>query len=207
MASPDARQGTAFETAALLLLAAEHNNSPAGALLFDDAIRCTVPPTPGSRRAMLLLSRFDDAAAVPPGDRPPGSALAAALTGALRTLRTRSLVFVISDFRVASGAEGGLGWEQPLSILAVRHDVAAVVIQDPTDWVLPKVGLVPFADTESPVIQRFPTNSTAFRTAYRAAYDAQNEARTEAFLRHNASPLLITTADDPAAKLQTYFSS
>jgi uncharacterized protein (DUF58 family) len=200
MCAPRARQDCAFETAALLALAAEHNNSPSGALLFDSAVRRTLPPAQGRGHAMLLLSCFDGAAALSPASRPAGSALDKALRGALQVLRRRSLVFVLSDFRAA-------GWEQPLSLLSLRHDVAALVLEDPLDAALPKVGLVPFRDNETGTLLRLPTRDAGFRDEWQNAWQTRRTAQREAFTRNRAAPLFISTADDPAVKLQTWFSA
>jgi uncharacterized protein (DUF58 family) len=199
MCAPLSRQDTALETAALLALAAEHNNSPSGALFFDAGVRLTLPPEQGKSHAMLLLSRFDDLAAVPASERPPGTDLAAALKVAAKLLVKKALIFVISDFRTT-------GWADALSLLSITHDVVAVIVEDPTDAVLPRVGLVPFRDNETGERQYLPTNDGAFRDSWLLEQQRRSTARQEVCARHGATLLAISTQDDPAARLNGYFS-
>jgi uncharacterized protein (DUF58 family) len=199
MCAPPSRQDTALETAALLALAAEHNNSPSGALFFDAGVRLTVPPEQGKSHTMLLLSRFDALAAEPANERPPGTDLAAALKVAAKLLTKKSLIFVISDFRTT-------GWAEALSLLTLTHDVAAVIIEDPTDTALPRVGLVPFRDNETGERRYLPTNSGAFRDSWRAEQQRRSAARQEECARRGAASLVLSTTDDPASRLNSYFS-
>ena len=41
------------------------------------------------------------------------------------------------------------GWEEPLSLLARRHDVVAVQVFDPREFELPAVGMVYVEDAET----------------------------------------------------------
>ncbi|MDR3284060.1 MAG: DUF58 domain-containing protein [Treponema sp.] len=190
------RQETAFETGALLALAAEQNGSPVGAALFDGQIRFTLAPKAGRSQVMLLLSRFDN----PAGTAARGSALDSALSGAARLLRKRSFVFVISDFRAE-------GWETPLSVLASRHDVAAIRITSRFDEELPAVGMIPFVDPETGFRQMLPTAQMGFRRKWKEANSRRLDAWYAQCAKNGAFPLIIPAGEDPARQLAAFFAS
>ena len=141
------RLQTAMEISALLTLAAENNANPVGAVLFGGDIEFVCSPKSGQTQTMILLSHFDRK----PENKKRGSVLANALTGAGKVLKKRSLIFVISDFRMRD-------WEDPLVHLASRHDVVCVRIGDPSDYSLPEMGAIPFTDPENGIKKLLPTN-------------------------------------------------
>ncbi len=65
----------------------------------------------------------------------------------------------MSDFQAA-------GYDRQLSLLAQRHDVIAVAVEDPGERSLPDVGLVRFIDPETGAIVDVDTSAPAVRTAY-----------------------------------------
>ena len=75
--------------------------------------------------------------------RAPFTDLTPLLTGALHAIKTRSLVFIISDFISAPG------WEKPLSLLNRRHEVLAIRLWDPREIDLPDIGAVTIEDAET----------------------------------------------------------
>lgn len=182
------------EIGALLTLAAEQNASPVGAVFFDGKIGFSCAPKRGREQSMLLLTRFEEI----PGDSIPGSVLQKALAGAGRLLRSRCLIFVISDFRIG-------GWQLPFGRLAEKNDVVAIRIADPQDEYLPDGGSVSFTDIETDKTFLLPTSSAAFR----AAWHNDNRSRLEKWkkdcLSHSGYPLVISTEEDPVAVLTRFF--
>jgi uncharacterized protein (DUF58 family) len=71
-----------------------------------------------------------------------GTDITAALDYTGKMLVHKSILFVVSDFQ-----EEDL--EQPLKLLAQRHDVVAVTVEDPSEHELPNLGLARFIDPES----------------------------------------------------------
>lgn len=185
---------TAAKTAAVLALAAEINASPAGAVLFDGNIGFSCAPAFGPERTQLILSQLDEFNT----SETPGSALPNALTLAHKLLRRRSLVFIISDFRISN-------WEESLGILAQRNDVAAIRISDESDSELPEIGTVPFTDPESEQRLVLPTSSASFRNIWRNADRQRVSHWQDECLRHNVLPVSIATDDDPVRILTGFF--
>lgn len=189
------RLEAAYEAAALLVLAAAQMASATGAVFFDGEIRLALAPKAGQRQAMLILAQLDAAEQ----QTVRGSALDAALTGASKLLKKRSLVFVFSDFRTTC-------WLQPFARLAQKHDLVAVRITDATDSTLPVMGTVPFTDTESGIQRVLPTSSRAFAEAWREADRARVAAWRSECLRHGGHPLILSTDDDALLVLLRFFT-
>lgn len=190
------RLQTAMEISALLTLAAENNANPVGAVLFGGDIEFVCSPKSGQTQSMILLSQFDRK----PENKKRGSVLANALTGAGKILKKRSLIFVISDFRMRD-------WEDPLVHLASRHDVVCVRIGDPSDYSLPEMGAIPFTDPENGIKKLLPTNSKMFRASWREDGRMRQQRWTDACLKHGGYPLKISTNDDALSVLISYFTT
>ena len=65
------------------------------------------------------------------------------LETALRTIRRRSLVVLVSDFITPAG------WERPLLQLSERHEVVAIRLLDPREYELPDAGVIVVEDAET----------------------------------------------------------
>jgi uncharacterized protein (DUF58 family) len=127
----------ASELAAVLAMSAIRNNDRVGAVLFTDRIEHVVPPRKGRRHALRLMR--DLLVFEPVGTR---TDLPAALEFTGKMVAHKSIIFVVSDFQADD-------LEHPLKLLAQRHDVIAVTVDDPSEQTLPDIGLARFIDPES----------------------------------------------------------
>jgi uncharacterized protein (DUF58 family) len=155
----------ASELAAVLAMSAIRNNDRVGAVLFTDRIEHVVPPRKGRRHALRLMR--DLLAFEPQGT---GTDLAGALDYAGRMLAHKSIIFVVSDFQSPD-------LEQPLKLLAQRHDVVAVTVDDPSEQLLPDLGLARFIDPESGATLDVDTSDPTVRTRFAAAVEEEIGAR------------------------------
>lgn len=130
------------EVAATLAMSAVRNNDRVGLMVFTDRVETFVPPQKGRRHALRILR---DLLVFRPAGR--GTELAAALEHARRVLRSRSIVFLVSDFQLAADAR--TRFERALGGLAARHDVIPVVLADPGDAEVPEVGVLRMMDPET----------------------------------------------------------
>jgi uncharacterized protein (DUF58 family) len=137
-----------------------------GALLFDDRVRLIIPPSAGRTALLQLIARLERAAESP-ADGPTD--LGRALTEAGRLIRRPSMMVVLSDFMTPGG------WQQPLSSLAIRHEVVAVWITDPREGEIPDVGVVTFEDPESGEQILVDTRSAHLRARFQNAAAEQRE--------------------------------
>jgi len=127
----------ASELAAVLAMSAIRNNDRVGAVLFTDRIEHVVPPRKGRRHALRLMR--DLLVYEPVGKR---TDLPAALEFTGKMVAHKSIIFVVSDFQAPD-------LEHPLKLLAQRHDVIAVTVDDPSERTLPDIGLARFIDPET----------------------------------------------------------
>jgi uncharacterized protein (DUF58 family) len=182
-----------FVTAFARLLT-RHGNQ-VGAMLFSGAgtsaggkvIERTVPAR-GGRMQVLRLA--NDLLRHPVQAKTPFTDLTPLLESALRTVRRRSLVFVISDFISAPG------WERPLRLLRQRHDVLAVRLTDPRESELPDVGLIVMEDAETGEQITVDTHDKKFRQRFHEAAQQREREINTAFKHAGVDALQLSTEDD-----------
>src|SRR5262249_15917763 len=129
----------AAELGALFAFSAITNNDKVGLVIFSDRIELALPPRKGTRH---LLRVIPHALSLRPAR--PGTAIAAAHEHLRRVTKRRCVVSLLSHFQDPR-------CQQALKIAARRHDLIAVVLEDPRDATLPAVGLVELEEAETGV--------------------------------------------------------
>jgi uncharacterized protein (DUF58 family) len=127
----------ASELAAVLAMSAIRNNDRVGCLMFTETVEHVVPPRKGRRHALRLIR--DILAFEPKGRR---TDIGGATEYLNKMLAHKAIIFLVSDFL-------GGDVERPLKLLAQRHDVVAVTVEDPSERLLPDIGLVRLMDPET----------------------------------------------------------
>ena len=159
----------ASELAAVLAMSAIRNNDRVGAVLFTDRIEHVVPPRKGRRHALRLMR--DLLVFEPEGT---GTDIAAARWSTpARCSSHKAIIFVVSDFQAAE-------LEQPLKLLAQRHDVVAVTVDDPSEQPLPDIGLARFVDPETGETLDMDTSDPDVRAPLRRGGGARSWRRARA---------------------------
>ena len=161
----------ASELAAVLAMSAIRNNDRVGAVLFSDRIEHVVPPRKGRRHALRLVR---DLLVFEPVGK--GTDLAAALDYTGKMLAHKSIIFVVSDFQSPD-------LEQPLKLLAQRHDVVAVTVDDPSEETLPDIGLARFVDPETGESLDVDTSDPEVRARFAGAVAEELTLRRRMFRR------------------------
>ena len=191
---PRSKAAMAIEVGAILALAAARYHDRVGALLFSDRVERVIPPVKGRKHALRVIR--DLVAFTPAGRR---TNLAASLTYASELLGHRSIVVVLSDFLAE-------GWDRPLRRLAVRHDVVAVVLEDPREVDLPDVGWIDLEDSETGLRTLVDTGRRGTRGRLRALAERRREDRTRALAAAGVDQVLLNTREDYAAPLRQAFA-
>ena len=166
-----------------------------GALLFDDRVRSIIPPSAGRTALLQLIARMERATETPAGGP---TDLGRALAEAGRLIRRPSMMVLISDFMTPGG------WQQPLSALAIRHEVVAVWITDPREREIPDVGVVTFEDPESGEQILVDTRSAHLRARFQEAAAAQRETIRAELLRARAAVAEMSTAAELVPQLVAF---
>ncbi|MBA2627637.1 MAG: DUF58 domain-containing protein [Gemmatimonadales bacterium] len=191
---PVTKGALAIEVGAVLALAAAYHNDRVGALLFSDDIERVIPPAKGRRHALRVIR--DLVAFEPKGQR---TNLGASLSYASRLLRHRAIVAVLSDFLAD-------GWEKPLRRLAARHEIVAIVIEDPRETDLPESGWVEMADAETGQRVLVDTGSRDVRDRLRSLAERRRAERARLLAAVGVDQILLKTDAPYALPLRNAFA-
>jgi uncharacterized protein (DUF58 family) len=184
----------AAETTALLALSAASNQDKVGLLLFSDRLERWVPPRKGRSHILRIVREVLFHQSV--GSR---TRLAEALERASRTLRRRSLIFLISDFLQDEEYDGAL------AIAARKHEVVPLVLLDPREEDLPSIGLIETRDLETGERKLTDSSDPAVRQAFAQAVKARRDRRGAIFRRAGVEGVELRTDRDIVAPLMVYF--
>ena len=183
----------ASELAAVLAMSAIRNNDRVGAILFTDRIEHVVPPRKGRRHALRLMR--DLLVFEPVGC---GTDVAGALDYAGRMLRQKTIIFVVSDFQSPD-------LESPLKLLAQRHDVVAVTVDDASELELPDLGLARFVDPETGQTLDVDTSDPEVRVRFAAAVEDETTARRRLLRRLAIDEIPLHTSGGVVDPLIKFF--
>jgi uncharacterized protein (DUF58 family) len=181
------KRDVATELVAVLARLLTRHGNRVGALLYDGRVDTVIPARSGRRHVLHVLHRLSIR---PAPARAAVTDLAELLRTALRLVRRRSLVFLVSDFISAPG------WTAALGHLAQRHDVVAVRLTDllEADWA--DLGLVVVQDAETGEQLLVDTHDRAFRRRFAAAAERRETALRAAFGQAGVDALELSTDGD-----------
>lgn len=184
----------ALEVAALLGLAATRNNDRVGLLLFSDRLERWIRPRRGRGRLRQLLHVL---VTHEPAGR--GTDLGLAFRTLVRALNTRSLVFVISDFRDAD-------FHRELAVAGKKHDVVGIQLDDETERRPPPAGIIEVVDPETGRTGLLDLASAEVRAEIERVA-AEREARlSEMFMHAGCDRIVLRTDRSFAADLASFFA-
>lgn len=174
----------AAEVAAVLGFSALHNGDKVGLLIFAHEPILFVPPEKGSRH---LLRMIREILVAKPAQ--PGTSVASACDFLVRTLRRKSLVFLVSDFFSEN-------LDKPVGKLSKKHETIALRVLDPLESRLPKAGRVIMVDPETGFETMVNTNNPNLRMAYSKLMRRQLEGVSAIFKKHGIDAADISTDSD-----------
>jgi uncharacterized protein (DUF58 family) len=189
------KQAMAAELAAVLALTATRNNDRVGLILCSDQPEHVVPPRKGRRHALRLVR---DVLAWPTSAR--ATNLATALDYTARVLSHHSIVFIISDFVTPS-------IERSLRMLSQRHDIVAVVLDDPGERTLPDLGVSRLVDAETGNLIEIDTSDPAVRIRYLAAIESERRERQQLLRRLAIDEVIVRTETGWGEPLLRFFNT
>jgi uncharacterized protein (DUF58 family) len=97
--------------------------------------------------------------------------------------------------------------ERPLKILAQRHDVVAVTVEDPSERELPDVGLARFVDPETGQTFEIDTSSRRVRESFERQVSEQRDARKHLLRRLAIDEVPVRTDGNYIEPLLKFFRS
>ena len=183
----------ASELAAVLAMSAIRNNDRVGNLMFTDRIEHVVPPRKGRRHALRLIR--DILAFEPNGT---GTDIGGATEYLNKMLAHKAIIFLVSDFL-------GENIERPLKLLAQRHDVVAVTLEDPSERVLPDIGLVRLIDPETGQSLNIDTSDPKVRTRFDTQVAGEADRRRHLLRRLAIDEIPVNTDQSIMDPLLRFF--
>jgi uncharacterized protein (DUF58 family) len=183
----------ASELAAVLAMSAIRNNDRVGTLLFTDRIELVVPPKKGRRHALRLMR---DLLVFNPEGR--GTDIAGATEYLNKMLPHKTIIFLVSDFLATE-------IERPLKMLAQRHDLVAVTIEDPSELELPDIGLARLVDPETGQTLDVDTSDPRVREAFEHNVAEEREGRQKLLRRLAVDEVPVMTDGSIVEPLFRFF--
>lgn len=172
----------------LARLLTRHGNR-VGAMFASGGSRVerTIPARGGRIQVLRLVNDLLNQPRLP---KAPFTNLTPLLEAGLRSIKQRSLIFVISDFISEPG------WERPLNLLNRRHEVLAVRLWDPREVELPDIGPIIMEDAETGEQLYVDTHDRKFRRRFQEAAQRREAGLNEAFKRSGVDALSLSTEED-----------
>lgn len=183
------KREVAAETAAVLGFSALHNGDKVGLLVFAHEPILFIPPEKGSRHLLRMIREI--LVAKP---EHPGTSVAGACDFLVRTLRRKSVVFLISDFFSDP-------LDKPVGKLAKKHETIALRVLDPLEAKLPKGGRVVMVDPETGFETLVNTSNPNLRMGYAKLMKRQQEGVAAVFKKHGVDAADLLTNGDTLAAL------
>jgi uncharacterized protein (DUF58 family) len=170
----------------LARLLTRHGNR-VGAVFYGSRVERTIPARGGRIQVLRLVNDLLQQPRLP---KAPFTDLTPLLEAGQRSIKGRSLVFVVSDFISAPG------WERPLNVLTQRHEVLAVRLFDRREVELPDVGALIMEDAETGEQLYVDTHDRGFRRRFREAADRREATLSGAFRRSGVDAVSLSTDED-----------
>jgi len=163
------------------------NGNRVGAMFYNTRVERALPARGGRIHVLRLVN---DLLAYPLFRQAGFTDLAPLLESGLRTIKKRSLVFIISDFICAPG------WDRPLTLLNHRHEVLAIRLWDRRETELPDVGPIFMEDAETGEQLYVDTGDVRFRRRFLEAAERREAEINAAFKRAGVEALSLSTEED-----------
>lgn len=188
------RDEVAAELVAVLAFSAISNNDKVGCLLFADRADKWVAPRKGRRHALRVVREV-----LTGRTAGGGTSIGTALETVSRVLKRRSILFLVSDFLDP-------GFDAALAVVAKKHEIVPLVLHDPAERALPKVGLVEVSDLETGKRRLIDTSDPSVRQAHEAAWRRRMLDELPArFRRAGVTPVYLPLDGDYIEPLFRYF--
>ena len=182
------------EAVALLAFSAIRSQDRVGMLLFTDRPELFIPPRKGREHVLRLIR---EVMFYEPKAR--GTDFSNAFAVINRLMPRKATVFLCSDFQAPLG--------RGLPVMARRHDVTALFVEDRAEMELPPSGWVEWMDPESGRHGWTDTSSRRLRKRFHETRLRQKQLLLQSLMRAGVPAVNLETDRDVLGPLITYFRS
>jgi uncharacterized protein (DUF58 family) len=186
----------AAELAAVVAFSAIKNSDRVGLIIFTDQVERFVPPKKGKKHVLRVISEI-----LSFSPHSPHTDLAVGLDFLGRIAHHKSVAFLVSDFLAPLAS-----YERTLRIASRKHDVVPVVVSDPLEEQLPKIGIIDLLDPETGELVAFDTSGPEAR-AFAAESQRQRAARETLFRRLSLDGIAVSTDRPYLPALTSFFEA
>lgn len=182
------------EIGALLTFSAIQNHDKVGLILFTKEVELYLSPKKGTKHGLRVIREllfFDP--------RHKGTNIKQALAFLGQVQKRRTVCFLISDF-----LEGDFSHEA--SLMAQKHDLVAIQVQDPYEEAFPSLGLLKVADLETGKKQWIDSSHLLFQASYREKGIGRQEYLGNLFRRLGIDWLLLKDTQSYTEALRQFFA-
>ena len=181
------------EVSALLAFSAVKNHDRVGLLIFSDQVEKFIPPKKGKQHVLRVVR---DILTFRPRHRL--TSLSAALKSLNDVMTKRATVFLFSDF-IADD------FQKPLKVAYKKHDLVAVVVEDPTEKNFPSIG-GPIEMEDAETGQTFSLSAgKGFKERYKKEWEKRKETRDRMFSSLGMDRIELETGADYVRGLVRFF--
>ena len=181
------------EISATLSFSALQNNDKVGVILFSDQIELFIPPKKGKSHILRIIRELIE---FKPNSK--RTSISTALSFLMRVIKKKSIVFILSDFIDSD-------YENSIQLVSKKHDLTGIRIYDKIESNIPNLGIVPFRDNETSIINYVNTNSKSFKSNHTINYYKKVNYFEESFKKNGSGQISCQTDEDFVKKLLSYF--
>lgn len=183
----------AAELCSMLAFSAIKNNDKVGLVIFTDRVEKYIPPKKGKRHVLHVISEI---LSFKPGHT--GTDIASGIEFFNSIGKKRTVTFLVSDF-IAEG------YERALQIANKRHDMIAVVIQDPREREFPRLGLIELEDAETGESLLVDSSDPGFQKGVRVFSGKEASARDKFFRQIDLDVIHVETGTSYVEPFMRFF--
>lgn len=188
------KKNKSLEIIASLMFAALRNNDKIGSFLITDSVEKFIPARAGRKHLLYSLGTI-----VSFTPRSVQTNLENALIHISKTIKRKSIVFVVSDFIDETK------FLKPLKILRKRHDVIALKISDQRELEIPDVGLIELEDEETGEQILVDTSDSNFRNNYSNLIREKEKHLLSELKKIRVDTVSMSTEQDYGIALKKFF--
>lgn len=185
------------EIAATLAFSATTNNDKIGLILFSDQVELFIPPKKGKPHVLRIIREI-----LQFQPTRTQTNLSVALKYLSQVIKKKAITFVISDF-----FEQELSYESTLKIVAKKHDITGIKVNDIREKEMPNIGFVWMEDAESQKGMYVNTSDGEVRKQYTEYFLDHEKYFKNAFARSGAGVIQMFCHESYVKKLLAYFKA
>jgi uncharacterized protein (DUF58 family) len=189
------KQQIAAELTAILAFSAMKNNDKVGLVLFTDQIEKFVPPRKGKSHVLRIIREV--LSFEPRGNK---TDIKVALEYFNHSVKKKSIAFLISDFIDE-------GYDKILRIVGKKHDLVNILLEDPRETEIPKVGLIKLKDAETGKTRYVDSSNKNVQEYFRQQVNKRKEYQNNLFLKSRVDTININTASSYIKPLINFFKN